>query len=37
MLFIGATALTHDLILVTNNTQHFSKIDGLVLENWRNP
>ncbi len=36
-LFIGATALTHDLILVTNNTQHFSKIDGLVLENWRNP
>ena len=33
-LFIGATALTHNLILVTNNTGHFSKIEGLDLENW---
>ena len=33
-LFIAATALTHDLILVTNNTKHFSKIEGLALENW---
>jgi len=33
-LFIAATALTHDLILVTNNTEHFSKVEGLVLENW---
>ena len=33
-LFIGATALTHNLILVTNNTGHFSKIEGLILENW---
>jgi len=33
-LFISATALTHDLILVTNNTEHFSKIQGLILENW---
>ena len=36
-LFIAATALTHDLILVTNNTEHFSKVEGLVLENWSKP
>jgi len=33
-LFIASTAITHDLILITNNTDHFSKIDGLVLGNW---
>jgi predicted nucleic acid-binding protein len=33
-LFIAATALTHDLILVTNNAKHFSKVEGLALENW---
>ena len=33
-LFIASTALSHNLILVTNNTAHFSKIEGLVLENW---
>lgn len=36
-LFIAATALIHDLILVTNNTAHFSKVKGLVLENWTKP
>jgi tRNA(fMet)-specific endonuclease VapC len=36
-LFVAATALTHDLILVTNNTKHFSKVEGLVLENWTKP
>jgi len=33
-LLIAATALTNNQILVTNNTKHFDKIDGLVLENW---
>lgn len=33
-LFIASTALTHNFILVTNNTAHFSRIEGLVLENW---
>lgn len=33
-LFIASTALSHNLILVTNNTAHFSKVEGLVLENW---
>lgn len=31
---IGATALVHDLTLVTNNTNHFSRIEGLSLDNW---
>lgn len=31
---IGATALENDLTLVTNNTNHFSRIPGLSLDNW---
>jgi tRNA(fMet)-specific endonuclease VapC len=33
-LILAACALTHDLILVTNNTKHFARIGGLKLENW---
>lgn len=33
-LLIGATAVTHNLILVTNNTKHFSRLNGILLENW---
>ncbi len=33
-LIIAATALSHNLILVTNNIQHFKRINGLNLENW---
>jgi len=33
-LMIGATALSHNLVLVTNNERHFSRIEGLKLENW---
>lgn len=31
---IAATALSHNLILVTNNTNHFSRVDDLRIENW---
>ena len=31
---IAATALTHNLVLVTDNTKHFQRITGLRLENW---
>ena len=31
---IAAQAITRDLILVTNNTDEFSRINGLKLENW---
>lgn len=33
-LLIAAQALGDDLILVTNNTREFERIDGLKLENW---
>ena len=33
-LFIAATCLVNDLVLVTNNQKHFSRIDGLKIENW---
>ena len=33
-LLIASTALTHNLILVTNNEKHFQRIEGLEIENW---
>lgn len=33
-LIIAACAMTHNLTLVTNNTKHFKRIDGLKLTNW---
>jgi len=33
-LILAATALAHNLILVTNNERHFKRIDGLTIENW---
>jgi predicted nucleic acid-binding protein len=36
-LIIASTALVHDLTLVTGNVKHFQWIEGLKLDNWRNP
>ncbi len=36
-LLIAATALEHDLCLVTNNTAHFERVSGLELEDWIAP
>lgn len=33
-MFIAATALEEDLILVTGNTKHFLRVPGLKVENW---
>ena len=33
-ILIASVALTHDAILVTNNTAHFERISGLICENW---
>ena len=33
-LLIGATAVYHGLVLVTNNTRHFERMQSLQLENW---
>jgi predicted nucleic acid-binding protein len=34
-LLIAATALLHDLSLVTGNEDHFKRLDGLRIINWR--
>ncbi len=31
---IAGTAIVHNLTLITNNTSHFSRIDGLEIDNW---
>ena len=33
-LFIGATSIVNDMILVTRNTREFERLDGIQLENW---
>jgi predicted nucleic acid-binding protein len=33
-LIVASCALTHNLILVTNNVKHFSRVEGLKLTNW---
>jgi tRNA(fMet)-specific endonuclease VapC len=33
-ILISSTAITHNLVLITANIKHFSKIDGLTVENW---
>lgn len=33
-LFIGCTAIATGSILVTENIDHLSRLDGIVLENW---
>lgn len=34
-MMIAGTALAKGLILVTSNTRHFCRVDGLQLEDWR--
>jgi tRNA(fMet)-specific endonuclease VapC len=36
-LMIAAIALAHGLILVTHNTAEFSRVTGLLLEDWQVP
>jgi tRNA(fMet)-specific endonuclease VapC len=36
-LLIGATALVHGLTVVTHNRHHFSRIPGLLLDDWLIP
>ena len=33
-LLIASVAITENLILVTNNTRHYNRIDEIQLENW---
>ncbi len=34
---IAAHALAIGAVVVTNNTRHFSRVPGLVIENWLRP
>jgi hypothetical protein len=34
-ILIAATALKHNLVMVTENVSHFRRIPGLALESWR--
>ncbi len=36
-ILIAATALVHNLVLVTNNLRHFRRISDLRVETWRSP
>lgn len=33
-LLIGVTAVSHNLVMVTNNTHHLRRINGIELEDW---
>jgi tRNA(fMet)-specific endonuclease VapC len=33
-LLIAVTSVTHELTMVTNNTNHFKRITGIILEDW---
>jgi len=33
-LLIGVTSVTHNLTMVTNNIDHFKRINGIDLEDW---
>jgi tRNA(fMet)-specific endonuclease VapC len=34
-ILIGSTAIVNNLILVTNNEQHFNRMDNIIIENWK--
>ena len=36
-ILIASTVRSHGAVLVTNNEHHFSRIDGLRIENWLKP
>jgi tRNA(fMet)-specific endonuclease VapC len=33
-LLIGSTAIANEMILVTNNEKHFSRLSNIQIENW---
>ena len=34
-ILVASIAVTNNLVLITNNTHHFSRIQGLQLDNWK--
>lgn len=35
-ILIAGVALSNNLVMVTDNTEHFERIEGLKIENWKN-
>ena len=33
-ILIGVTSITHNLIMVTNNSDHFKRLKGITIEDW---
>ena len=33
-LFIGSTAIVHEMIMVTRNVREFERMEGITIENW---
>lgn len=33
-LLIGSSAITNNMTLVTNNEKHFTRLNGIIIENW---
>lgn len=33
-IFIGSTAVVHGMTMVTENTKHLGRLDGIVMDNW---
>ncbi len=36
-LLIGCTAIANDMVIVTNNTKHFQRLNNIQLEDWTEP
>jgi tRNA(fMet)-specific endonuclease VapC len=34
---IGATAIRHNMVMVTNNIDHFARLHNIVIEDWTKP
>lgn len=35
-IFIGATAIAHKMVMVTDNTRHLENMPGIIIDNWVN-
>jgi tRNA(fMet)-specific endonuclease VapC len=35
-ILIAGIALSNNLVMITDNTEHFNRIEGLKVENWKN-
>ena len=36
-ILIGATSITNEMIMITNNVDHFVRLDNIIIEDWTKP